>query len=63
VPGEHLWHIAHETLVDRASLGGPAVSDREVATYLGQLVELNRDVLVDPGNPDLIFPGQVMRLP
>jgi hypothetical protein len=31
--------------------------------YLHRLVEANRDRLVDPANPDLVHPGQVMVLP
>jgi nucleoid-associated protein YgaU len=34
-----------------------------VAPYWTGLVEANRDVLVDPANPDLIHPGQTFRLP
>jgi hypothetical protein len=58
-PGEHLWHVAGETLVDH---GRPA-DDRATMAYLHRLVEANRDRLVDPTNPDLVHPGQVMVLP
>jgi nucleoid-associated protein YgaU len=44
------------------SLGRPG-SEREVARYWVVLVEANRDRLVDPTNPDLIYPNQVLRLP
>lgn len=60
VPGDHLWHIAEATLTD--SWGRPP-TDGEVAPYWTGLVEANRDVLVDPANPDLIHPGQTFRLP
>ena len=59
-PGDHLWHIAEATLTES---WGRAPSDGEVAPYWTGLVEANRDVLVDPANPDLIHPGQTFRLP
>lgn len=59
-PGDHLWHIAEATL---AESWGRAPTDGEVVPYWTGLVEANRDVLVDPANPDLIHPGQVFRLP
>jgi hypothetical protein len=59
-PGDHLWHIAEATLTE--SWGRPP-TDGEVAPYWTGLVEANRDVLVDPANPDLIHPGQTFRLP
>ncbi len=59
-PGDHLWHIAEATLTDS---WGRAPTDAELAPYWEQVVEQNRALLSDPGNPDLIFPGQVFRLP
>ena len=59
-PGDHLWRIAEETLVDQ---GTTAPSAAEVATYWRTLCEMNHDRLVDPGNPDLIMPGQQIALP
>jgi nucleoid-associated protein YgaU len=59
-PGDHLWRIADATL--STHLGRPA-SDGEVHPYWQSLVDLNRDVLADPGNPNLIFSGQVLRAP
>jgi hypothetical protein len=59
-PGDHLWHVAEATL---AESWGRAPTDGEVAPYWTGLVEANRDVLVDPANPDLIHPGQTFRLP
>ncbi len=35
----------------------------ELVGYWRALIERNRDRLVDPSNPDLLFPGQVLRLP
>lgn len=59
-PGESFWVIAHETVTD---LLGREASDTETAPYWAALVEMNRDRLVDPENPDLILPGQVFDLP
>ncbi len=56
LPGEHFWSIAVDVVADR---GG----DTEVGDYWRQLVAANRAGLVDPDNPDLIFPGQVLILP
>lgn len=58
--GDHLWEVAE------AAVGahlGRAASVAEVRPYWQSLVDLNRDVLVDPANPSLVFAGQVLRLP
>lgn len=59
-PGDHLWRIAEETLLD---LRGEAPSTDEVAAYWHVVCEANHDRLVDPDNPDLIMPGQRIVLP
>lgn len=59
-PGDHLWHIAEETLVDH---GATAPSLDHLARYWHTLCQANHDRLVDPGNPDLIMPGQRIALP
>ena len=59
-PGDHLWRVAERTLAE--TWGRPA-SDAEVAPYWRQVVEANRSVLSDPGNPDLVFPGQQLTIP
>lgn len=56
-PGDHLWSVAARTL---ATAWGTDPTDDEVAPYWRQVVAANRDRLVDPANPDLVFPGQVM---
>jgi hypothetical protein len=58
--GDHLWSIAAETLEDR--LDRPP-APREVARYWRALVAANRDRLVDPANPDLVFAGHEITLP
>lgn len=59
-PGDHFWSIAHRLVA--AELGRPP-SEAEVRPRWLTLIELNRDRLVVPGNPDLLRPGQVLRLP
>lgn len=58
--GDHLWRVAEEALTEAY---GHRVGERRVARYWNQLIELNRDVLVDRENPDLVYPGQVFALP
>jgi hypothetical protein len=58
-PGEHLWRVAAETLAAH----GRADDDRATLAYLHRVIEANRDRLIDPDNPDLVHPGQVMVLP
>lgn len=59
-PGEHFWSIAEQVVAERV---GPSASEATVAAYWHRLVEVNRDRLVDPDDPDLILPGQVFELP
>lgn len=58
-PGDSLWSIAEEVVrTDR-----PDAPERSVARYWQQVVAANRARLVDPGNPDLLVPGQTLDLP
>jgi LysM domain len=57
--GDSFWSIAAET----AAPAGGAANDRRVACYWRRLVEANRGRLLDPGNPDLLVPGQELVLP
>ncbi|HKE77599.1 MAG TPA: hypothetical protein VKB57_28520 [Acidimicrobiales bacterium] len=59
-PGDSFWSIAAE-LVTPA--GGPAPTERQVARYWRRLIDANRGRLADPGNPDLLLPGQRLLLP
>lgn len=59
-PGDHLWSIAERHLAARDDR---APTDDEVAAHWRRLIEVNRDRLVDPANPDLILPGQQFVLP
>jgi hypothetical protein len=58
--GEHLWSIAEDHLA--AHLDHDP-SEAEVAVHWRRLVEVNRDRLANPDDPDLIFPGQHVVLP
>lgn len=55
-PGEHFWSIAEQIVTERGL-------DTDVATYWNALVAENQANLIDPDNPDLLHPGQVLRLP
>ena len=54
--GDSFWSLAVEAV---AASSRPASVD----AYWRRLVELNRPRLVDPANPDLLYPGQVLVLP
>lgn len=58
-PGESFWSIADDVVSE-----WPAATDLAGLTrYWQQLIDANRDRLVDPGNPDLLHPGQELVLP
>ena len=59
-PGDSLWSIAASHLED---VTGAPSSDAEVTQMWDRLIDLNRERLVDPDNPDLIFADQVFELP
>jgi hypothetical protein len=58
--GESFWSIASDAL---QGAWGRRPADPEVMAYWREIIERNRHGLADPGNPDLIFPGQELRLP
>jgi hypothetical protein len=58
-PGDSLWAIAEDVVRTDA----PTAGDRDVTAYWRRLVAANRRTLVDPGNPDLLVPGQRLALP
>lgn len=60
VAGDSLWSIAEELVADA---WGRTVTHPEVAPYWHHLVAANRGRLVDPADPDLIHPGQVLEVP
>ncbi len=59
-PGDHFWAVAERTL---AEAWGRAPGDDDVSPYWQSLVAANRTRLKDPGNPDLLFSGQVLVVP
>jgi DNA-binding SARP family transcriptional activator/nucleoid-associated protein YgaU len=59
-PGDNIWHLAEARLDSDL---GREPSDDEVAPYWREVVAANDDRLVQPGNPDLVVPGQVLVLP
>ncbi len=59
--GDSFWSIAEETLRDE--LPDMDLSESDIAEYWRVLIEANEDRLVDPGNPDLLIPGQRLVLP
>lgn len=58
-PGDNLWLISERTL---AGALGRDPSEREIASYWRLVVDENRDRLRS-GDPDLIYPGEVVVLP
>lgn len=58
-PGDHLWKLAAERVGQ--SLGREP-ADSDIAPYWVRVVEANRD-RIRSGDPDLIFPGEVIVLP
>jgi hypothetical protein len=59
-PGESFWLVARDHLV---ALTGTEPTEREVGRYWLSLIDANRDALLDPLNPDLLFPSAVLVLP
>ncbi|MEJ7763917.1 MAG: LysM peptidoglycan-binding domain-containing protein [Acidimicrobiales bacterium] len=59
-PGDSFWRLAERHQARRL---GRHPSDAEIVTCWKELIQLNRHRLADPGNPDLIFPGQTLQMP
>ena len=59
-PGDHFWAIAEDTLTETWDR---VPSDDEIVPYWRQLVDENRDRLLPPGDPDLIYPEQQLTIP
>jgi nucleoid-associated protein YgaU len=57
--GDTFWSIAEDVV----RIDGRGASDHDVVSYWHALIDRNRDRLRVPGEPDLIFPGQVFELP
>lgn len=59
-PGDNLWCLAEDHLT---TVFGRAVPAAEVAPYWLRFIETNRSRLVNPDDPDLVYPGQTFILP
>lgn len=58
--GQCFWSIAEQLL---AQAWDRSPTDAEIVPYWQALIEANRHSLADPTNADLIFSGQVFRVP
>lgn len=58
-PGDHMWSLAEQRL---SLVLGREVSDVEIAPYWLKVVGTNLS-RISSGDPDLIFPGEVLLLP
>lgn len=58
--GESFWTIADEVTSQRL---GRAATDREIDPVWRTIVRTNRARLLDPSDPDLLWPGQVLDIP
>jgi len=59
VHGDHLWSIAGQRL---AAVGDGRPGQHDIARYWLRVIEANRET-IRSGDPDLIYPGEVIRLP
>ena len=57
--GDHMWGLAEARLATK--LGRPP-TNQEIAPYWTRVVDINRQ-RIRSGDPDLIFPGEVLVLP
>ncbi|MGH8915058.1 MAG: LysM peptidoglycan-binding domain-containing protein [Acidimicrobiia bacterium] len=57
--GDHLWKISQNRI---EQVMGRVAEPDEVASYWRLVIEVNRDQLIS-GDPDLIYPGEVISLP
>jgi DNA-binding SARP family transcriptional activator len=58
--GDNFWELAEEQL---ESASGHLPTEGETAPYWQDMIEANEDRLVQPGNPNLILPGQKLCVP
>ena len=62
VSGEHLWSIASNHLATGSGKDASDLTAADIAPYWSRVVELNRSRLRS-GNPNLVYPGEVVDLP
>jgi hypothetical protein len=60
VRGDNLWRIAQAAVI--AKNGSSHPTDAQIAPYWWRVIAANRTTL-SSGDPNLIFPGEVVRLP
>ena len=60
VEGDHFWSIAEDILSEH---WGRAPTDAELTPFWADMVELNKDRLLPPNDPDLIYPEQRFVIP
>jgi len=60
--GEHLWRIAADHLAAHRGVARAQLTPGDVASYWHALVAANADRLRS-GDPDLVYPGERIRLP
>jgi nucleoid-associated protein YgaU len=60
--GDNLWEISASHLAAASARARIEVPDGEIAPYWALVCETNRPTL-QSGDPNLIFPGEVVRLP
>ncbi len=61
-PGDDLWALAAGRLAATRGIAPADVADAEIAPYWVAVCERNRAALAS-GDPNLIFPGEVVTLP
>ena len=61
-PGDDLWALAAGRLAATRGIAPAAVADAEIAPYWVAVCERNRAALAS-GDPNLIFPGEIVTLP
>lgn len=61
-PGESLWTIAADHVATTRGVSAGDISDDDVAELWRALIELNSSS-ISSGDPDLIYPGESIRLP
>ncbi len=60
--GDNLWTIARDHLAEVTGRDAGALAEHDVAAYWLEVVATNRATLRS-GDPDLIYPGELVRLP
>lgn len=60
--GDHLWGLAAAHLAEVEQRSPDDLSDAEIAVHWREVIAVNTDRLVS-GDPDLIYPGETVRLP